>query len=764
VTAVAVQRVALVEQIVNQLHGSLSDVDSAVVREAVTGSAHTVPNLTGLLVHLSTHPDALTSGSAEAPISLVRLAHALSAAGLAVVRLPGCGVCGRVTANLRGNAGPALACLGCCQDLRRQECARCGQVGRINVRGVDGPICNRCYQRDTSRHEPCHRCGRVARVAYRDEQGRPWCAPCYPRPERACTSCGTMAPTTAFTDAGPVCPTCYYKHHRPQRPCGRCDRVRPIMVRATETTPDLCYSCNQGPERVCSGCGRLRPCGNVSDDGGPLCQRCYTRDRRPRRRCDFCGQLALITARWATGAVCAGCYPRIRSRPMPCPGCGQERILTGIDAEGRGVCGQCAGDSPTYLCTRCGQASDGYVRGLCSCCALHQRVDALLTGPGGQIPEHLAAIGDRLRRSLNAKSALTWLDRSGGARVLAELARHDGPITHELLDGFPRTHYANLIRLALVHSGVLAERVELLEQVETWLPQFLTDRPRRHTQLLRPFAQWVVLRRARQRVRLRRPFTEGAASWARQQIRVAADLLVWLDERELILATLTQNAVDEWLGHGGSQRYTVRYFLIWARQHRLAPAGITVPLRQSRTPEQRISEDQRWTQLRSCLHDTALPLRLRVAGALLLLYGQPVSRIVRITTSHLDQRGPDIYLTINRRPTLLPTGLAALVDELSRVATPKSFLAGRGSPTTLLFPGQVPGQHLTVNFLVRELNQYGIYARPARNTALLDLAGDLPAAVLADLLGMHINTATRWIKKAKRDWTGYLAARATTPR
>jgi hypothetical protein len=27
---------------------------------------------------------------------------------------------------------------------------------------------------------------------------------------------------------------------------------------------------------------------------------------------------------------------------------------------------------------------------------------------------------------------------------------------------------------------------------------------------------------------------------------------------------------------------------------------------------------------------------------------------------------------------------------------------------------------------------------------------------------MHINTATRWIKKTRRDWTGYLAARATT--
>jgi len=40
------------------------------------------------------------------------------------------------------------------------------------------------------------------------------------------------------------------------------------------------------------------------------------------------------------------------------------------------------------------------------------------------------------------------------------------------------------------------------------------------------------------------------------------------------------------------------------------------------------------------------------------------------------------------------------------------------------------------------------------------LAADLPASIIADLLGMHINTAIRWIDYAGRDWTDYLAARA----
>ena len=40
------------------------------------------------------------------------------------------------------------------------------------------------------------------------------------------------------------------------------------------------------------------------------------------------------------------------------------------------------------------------------------------------------------------------------------------------------------------------------------------------------------------------------------------------------------------------------------------------------------------------------------------------------------------------------------------------------------------------------------------------LAAEPPAPILADLLGLHITTATRWVGYARRDWSIYLAARA----
>ncbi|MEU4239693.1 hypothetical protein [Actinoplanes sp. NPDC026619] len=43
-------------------------------------------------------------------------------------------------------------------------------------------------------------------------------------------------------------------------------------------------------------------------------------------------------------------------------------------------------------------------------------------------------------------------------------------------------------------------------------------------------------------------------------------------------------------------------------------------------------------------------------------------------------------------------------------------------------------------------------ARGGRNTALINLAADLPAPILANLLGPHIATAVRWTKYACRDW------------
>ena len=56
----------------------------------------------------------------------------------------------------------------------------------------------------------------------------------------------------------------------------------------------------------------------------------------------------------------------------------------------------------------------------------------------------------------------------------------------------------------------------------------------------------------------------------------------------------------------------------------------------------------------------------------------------------------------------------------------------------------MPGRHLSGPYLAARLAARGLYARQARNTALTAFASDLPAPVIADLLGMRINTALTW--------------------
>jgi hypothetical protein len=62
--------------------------------------------------------------------------------------------------------------------------------------------------------------------------------------------------------------------------------------------------------------------------------------------------------------------------------------------------------------------------------------------------------------------------------------------------------------------------------------------------------------------------------------------------------------------------------------------------------------------------------------------------------------------------------------------------------------------------MTQKLNRHGITIHAARNTALAAFSGDVPGPILADLTGMHPNTALRWVAHARRDWTEYLAARA----
>jgi len=155
-----------------------------------------------------------------------------------------------------------------------------------------------------------------------------------------------------------------------------------------------------------------------------------------------------------------------------------------------------------------------------------------------------------------------------------------------------------------------------------------------------------------------------------------------------------------------------------------------------------------------------MPLDIRVAGSLVLLFGIKASTLVQIRHDHLEHTGEATRLRIAKHALPLPPQLASIILE-QRDRTDLRSVFGRTSISGIrwLFPGLRPGRPMDAHSLAQKLNDNGIVVRAARNTALAELAADLPPAVLAELIGIGVTTATRWAAQARRDWTPYLAAR-----
>jgi hypothetical protein len=143
---------------------------------------------------------------------------------------------------------------------------------------------------------------------------------------------------------------------------------------------------------------------------------------------------------------------------------------------------------------------------------------------------------------------------------------------------------------------------------------------------------------------------------------------------------------------------------------------------------------------------------------LILLYGLPASRLRLLTAEQIRQDDGETYLDIGGQPLLIPPRLAVLLQELAAAPRQRSKV-----PVALdrrwLFPGVIPGEPLSQNGFVRILRREGVVTRTARSAALIAFAAELPPPVLAELLGIAVQTAQKWAARTRPDWAAYLDAR-----
>ena len=307
----------------------------------------------------------------------------------------------------------------------------------------------------------------------------------------------------------------------------------------------------------------------------------------------------------------------------------------------------------------------------------------------------------------------------------------------------------------LVAAGALPARDERLTALERWISQVIAGQADPgHRRALRGYAVWHHLRRLRGRLD-GRPASRQQAKNVRDHVAAAAAFLDWLTARGLTLAACTQADLDQWLA--GTSGHLVRSanFVRWAVARRHA-SGLTAPATRWTGPSGPLDQDRRWADARRLLHDDAYPAADRVAGLLVLLYAQKLSVITALTTQHVLHEDGRTLLRLGSRPIVLPAPLDALVAGLAAGRRPpgSSLL---GVPSPWLFPGRRPGSALTEDALAQRLHALGISPRQGRSTALFTLAADVPAAILAKTLGIHVQAAIQWQKISAGDWAAYAA-------
>lgn len=538
------------------------------------------------------------------------------------------------------------------------------------------------------------------------------------------------------------------RYIEPVAVCVICGRER--RCRGAKTDTPVCNTCRRAddrswtpPIRVCSACGQTRPCSYAHTEH-PMCRSCAA--RRPSRRelCAFCGKVAIAAARTAAGAECGNCRWRRMHSTITCERCHRHARPS---ASQPGVCERCACERVAQICQQCGAEEQNYTAGRCGACSLRARIDELVRIGDPAAVSALSGYLGALASSGKPLSTLNWMTTSRGYETLERLVGGEIALTHDALDSVNATDH---LRGELVNHGALPVRSEPTARLKLLIGREVLRVPDGPDRLhLRTFATWKVhhdlARKERQGV-ARRHSDMGA----RVKVRVAADLLVWLAEREITLQTLQQEHLDWWLADGAEHRKRVRAFITWTIHNKIT-APLTVHAPATLRHVDPMDPDRRRQLLRTLLTDDQLDLRDRVAGLLIILCSQRISHLVLLTSDAVQERDDgQVLLAVGRDPLLLPEPLATLTRQLKHATSSQwLFHGGRG------------GNHLSEVYLRERLRKLGVKSLPARAAATTQLARRLPAAVLADLLGFADTTTERWTRLAAGDWTRYAAHRPT---
>ncbi len=158
------------------------------------------------------------------------------------------------------------------------------------------------------------------------------------------------------------------------------------------------------------------------------------------------------------------------------------------------------------------------------------------------------------------------------------------------------------------------------------------------------------------------------------------------------------------------------------------------------------------------MEDVSIPLSDRVAGLVVVMLAQPITRVAALRLTDVQRREDGtVALAFGDDPVALPERVTGLVSAYLEERVVEN---ARGADSPYLFPGLHPGDPMVAAWLTTRLNRLRI-TRHERQGALTHLLSEVPATVVAKAIGYSPATTAA---RAATDWQGYAALRSAAAR
>lgn len=472
--------------------------------------------------------------------------------------------------------------------------------------------------------------------------------------------------------------------------------------------------------------------------------------------CARCNEHHPTSAWWPDGRICGYCYQAAKRHRGRCA-CGHEGVLPGR-TDGRPTCRTCSGVTLNIDCVACGAEAELYRGGRCMHCELNLVVDSMLADPvTGQTAPELVAISEAMKNMKRANSGLTWIKQTH-VRAFFEQVRGHRNVTHELLDSLPPSRTRDYVRGLLVEHGALPRKDLYLDRFNDWAPGAIErlahpdDR-----EVITRFIRWHILRRMNEADGTSR----GTFLRSKQTVTVAIDFVTWLRARGVRLEDLTQGDLDAWQAGGTTTRGIASRFLGWAIKTRLIDPDLRLtPHRRGTSPK--LDSQAQNEAIDDHVHNADMPARHRAIAILLLVFGQPLERLVALTWDDVNITGDPVTIRLGGTADI---ELHPPLDEPFRqlAVQPHNHQTAAHPNSNWVFPGYSPGRHLDAGYIAGRLRAT-VGARAARLGTLHEITKFAPTAIIAEILGYSPATIEKHAIGSAANYATYIQARLDADR